>query len=122
MEAQVRSCGSTMEVRRLRVMETEATMGTGIADAPLIAAGEDRLQMEEAVTPTVPGSDVLLAPLFHGFGDEHQEPHLRALPDGDAGCAVAGRSPVDDDGAHRGGSTSGGFEWAGFEKDSKLAS
>ena len=103
MEAQVRSCGSTMEVRRLRVMETEATMGTGNADAPLIAAGEDRLQMEEAVTPTVPGSDVLLAPLFHGLGDEHQEPHLRALPDGDVGSAVAGRSPVDDDGAHRGG-------------------
>ena len=26
MEAQVRSCGSTMEVRRLRVMEAEATI------------------------------------------------------------------------------------------------
>ena len=95
MEAQVRNGGTTMEVRRLRVVEAETTMGTGNADAPVRAAGEDRLQMEEAVTPTVPGADILLAPLFHGFDGEHQGPPLRDLPDADGEpSAVALNGPA----------------------------
>ena len=77
-----------MEVRRLRVMEAGTNMGNGSADAPEIAAGEDRLQMEEAVTPAMPGAEVLLAPLFYGLGDEHQGPPLRALQRGSPSCAV----------------------------------
>ena len=95
MESQVRSCGATMEVRRLRVVGQEATGGVDDAGALRMAVGEDRLQMEETVTPMEPGTEVLLAPLFDGFDGEHQGPLLRDLPDADGEpSAVALNGPA----------------------------
>ena len=105
MESQVRRCGTTMEVRRLRVVDQEAAGGVEDTGALRMAVGEDRLQMEETVTPMEPGAEVLLAPLFDGFDGEHQGPPLRMLLDGDGSSAVAGRSSMDGGAGYPGGPT-----------------